>query len=233
MPSAGRQLHHEASEGRTHDRGMTGGDGSLILVATSGGPTMFARIGVMRALNRHVEREFNPSQGPSLGKAEAGARSSLGVNYIAISGRQCGLSIPKLPAGQGREFGVLHCKLGHRVQIEPGLQPQSPENGSFSHFRQRLLANPLRECPKSELGDWWLIRKNPPLAGLSANIRSPLSRGPDWLAGDAVLIAPVSARIPCKQGILQGILRFWASVGECPRKKPLCCSHYRDIPCAN
>ncbi len=32
---------------------------ALILVATSGGPTMFARIGVMRALNRHVERTFN------------------------------------------------------------------------------------------------------------------------------------------------------------------------------
>ena len=32
---------------------------ALILVATVGGPTMFARIGVMRALNRHVERVFN------------------------------------------------------------------------------------------------------------------------------------------------------------------------------
>jgi hypothetical protein len=29
---------------------------ALILVATSGGPTMFTRIGVMRALNRRVER---------------------------------------------------------------------------------------------------------------------------------------------------------------------------------
>jgi hypothetical protein len=29
---------------------------ALILVATHGGPTMLARIGVMRALNRHVER---------------------------------------------------------------------------------------------------------------------------------------------------------------------------------
>ena len=28
---------------------------ALILVAEHGGPTMFARIGVMRALNRHVE----------------------------------------------------------------------------------------------------------------------------------------------------------------------------------
>jgi hypothetical protein len=35
---------------------------ALILVATHGGPTMFARIGVMRALNRHVERVFNPSR---------------------------------------------------------------------------------------------------------------------------------------------------------------------------
>jgi hypothetical protein len=35
---------------------------ALILVATRGGPTMLARIGVMRALNRHVEREFNPDR---------------------------------------------------------------------------------------------------------------------------------------------------------------------------
>jgi hypothetical protein len=35
---------------------------ALMLVATLGGPTMFARIGLMRALNRHVERVFNPSR---------------------------------------------------------------------------------------------------------------------------------------------------------------------------
>jgi hypothetical protein len=35
---------------------------ALILVATLGGPTMFARIGIMRALNRRVERVFNPSR---------------------------------------------------------------------------------------------------------------------------------------------------------------------------
>jgi hypothetical protein len=34
----------------------------LILVAEIGGPTMFARIGFMRGLNRHVAREFNPSR---------------------------------------------------------------------------------------------------------------------------------------------------------------------------
>jgi hypothetical protein len=35
---------------------------ALILVAELGGPTMFARIGMMRALNRHVERVFNPDR---------------------------------------------------------------------------------------------------------------------------------------------------------------------------
>jgi len=34
----------------------------LILVATSGGPAMFARIGIMRALNHGHVREFNPER---------------------------------------------------------------------------------------------------------------------------------------------------------------------------
>jgi hypothetical protein len=33
---------------------------ALVLVAEKNGPTMFARIGVMRALNRHHAPEFNP-----------------------------------------------------------------------------------------------------------------------------------------------------------------------------
>jgi hypothetical protein len=35
---------------------------ALLLVAEHDGPTMFARISVMRALNRHVERVFDPSR---------------------------------------------------------------------------------------------------------------------------------------------------------------------------
>jgi hypothetical protein len=43
--------------------------GALILNATLGGPTMLASIGVMRALHRHVVREFNPdSKDPHWGK---------------------------------------------------------------------------------------------------------------------------------------------------------------------
>jgi hypothetical protein len=35
---------------------------ALILVAEHNGPTMMARIGIMRALNRHVERVFDSSR---------------------------------------------------------------------------------------------------------------------------------------------------------------------------
>jgi hypothetical protein len=34
----------------------------LILVVEHDGPTMFARIGMMRALNRRIERVFNPER---------------------------------------------------------------------------------------------------------------------------------------------------------------------------
>jgi hypothetical protein len=37
---------------------------ALLLVTTSGGPTMLARIGVMRAINRHVERVFTSDRKP-------------------------------------------------------------------------------------------------------------------------------------------------------------------------
>ena len=35
---------------------------ALLLVAEQNGPPMFTRIGIMRALNRQVVREFNPSR---------------------------------------------------------------------------------------------------------------------------------------------------------------------------
>jgi hypothetical protein len=35
------------------------------MLVSRGGPTMLARIGVMKALNRNVERVFNPDRGGS------------------------------------------------------------------------------------------------------------------------------------------------------------------------
>ena len=44
---------------------------ALLLVVEHGGPTMFARIGIMRALSRNVVREFDSLQGHALGTEEA------------------------------------------------------------------------------------------------------------------------------------------------------------------
>jgi hypothetical protein len=35
---------------------------AVLLLCSRGGPTMMARIGFMKALNRHVERVFNPER---------------------------------------------------------------------------------------------------------------------------------------------------------------------------
>jgi hypothetical protein len=51
----------------------------------------------------------------------------------------------------------------------------------------------------------------------------------DSHAGDAVLIAPVSRRIPCKQGILQGNPQFWRLRRQFRRRKPLSRSGFSSI----
>jgi hypothetical protein len=56
---------------------------ALILVADLGGPTMFARIGVMRALNRHVERVFDPSRN----ETKRGAPSWRAIGETHSGGR--------------------------------------------------------------------------------------------------------------------------------------------------
>jgi hypothetical protein len=50
---------------------------TLILVAELGGATMFARIGAMRALDRHVERVFDPSRKDSHWGRRKLARGSM------------------------------------------------------------------------------------------------------------------------------------------------------------
>jgi hypothetical protein len=49
-----------------------------------------------------------------------------------------------------------------------------------------------------------------------------------WLAGDAVLIAPVSTQIPWYQGILQGKLQFWGFEARFRSKKLLSRSDFSD-----
>ena len=51
---------------------------ALLLVAEQDGPPLFARIGIMKAINRHVERVFNASRKRQT-SAETGARSVTDV----------------------------------------------------------------------------------------------------------------------------------------------------------
>ena len=57
---------------------------ALLLVAEHDGPPMFARIGVMRALNRQVERVFNPSRKDTHWTAQAKERPARRHHAIAI-----------------------------------------------------------------------------------------------------------------------------------------------------
>ena len=61
-PARLRRLHYQASQGRPCNTEWQAAMQAPMLVAEHNGPTMFARIGVMKALNRHVERVFNPDR---------------------------------------------------------------------------------------------------------------------------------------------------------------------------
>jgi hypothetical protein len=59
---------------------------ALLLVAELGGPTMFARIGVMRALNWHVERVFNPDRKEThWGKRKLARDQVIGLAVIPVA----------------------------------------------------------------------------------------------------------------------------------------------------
>jgi len=59
-----RQAHHVLPKAEHKAAEWQAAMEALILVATLGGPTMFARIGIMRALNRGHVREFNTDRKP-------------------------------------------------------------------------------------------------------------------------------------------------------------------------
>jgi hypothetical protein len=76
---------------------------------------------------------------------------------------------------------------GHAVQIEPGLQRQSPKNGNISNIRRRLSESeatqigpcrPFIESPNSAIG-----------GAFPANQGQNLF-APDWLAGAGGIETP-------------------------------------------
>jgi hypothetical protein len=62
---------------------------ALILIAEHGGPTMLARIGVMRALNRHVEQLFNSSRKePHWGKRKLKRDEQIAAQVMDLANSQ-------------------------------------------------------------------------------------------------------------------------------------------------
>src|ERR1700676_197446 len=61
---ASKNLHNSGSDRPNAEHGAEwqAAMRALLLVSEHDGPAMFARISVIRALNRHVERVFNPSR---------------------------------------------------------------------------------------------------------------------------------------------------------------------------
>ncbi len=90
--------------------------------------------------------------------------------------------------------------VGTRNRIASVNEPKSTENGNIRGSSRRLFPKQPANSPI------WEFRDRPRIAKARQQ-RAVLSfeeyclGPPDCLAGDAVLIAPVSRRIPCYQGI--------------------------------
>jgi hypothetical protein len=117
-----------------------------------------------------------------------------------LGGQQDGEVGHKAPIGAGGALGeslIGHSTtcLGAQCRSNPRLQSRSPKNGHISRNYRRLSTIPPRNQLDWESGDdritkarhWRPFRNGP----------APIPRSPCCLAGDAVLIAPVSRQIPC------------------------------------
>ena len=97
--------------------------------------------------------------------------------------------------------------------------------GDFGRFRpERVKIRSLETRANSQ---------KPAIGGPFCHCPSQFLRLQDWLAGDAVLIAPVSTQIPCQQGILQGNLHFWALRADFVARNRCAAATFHEIPYAN
>jgi hypothetical protein len=127
-------------------------------------------------------------------------------------------------AAKGVRGSSLGLKLHWRHRLAVVIEPVSADSlrvGDFQRFPPQVRRMRIRdesECAKSR--DFRPISASPGETG----------RTPGCLAGDAVQIAPVSTQIPCKQGILQGILLF-AALRLCfASRSPCAAGTFHSIP---
>jgi hypothetical protein len=93
---------------------------ALLMAAENRGPLMHARIGMLRALNRHVERVFDPSQRQALGKAEVQEGPNMTVLIYVNTSKEVGDS--------------ERLKVFARADAaETWLQENDPEGAAFDY----------------------------------------------------------------------------------------------------
>lgn len=99
---------------------------ALMLVATRGGPTMLARIGVMRAPHRNVERVFNPDRKETHSSLDALTRyfEILSSDWPQIVGKDLGEATRPL---------LFSGKKARRLLIQANAETQ-PEWGGWFHL---------------------------------------------------------------------------------------------------
>jgi len=86
----------------------------LILVAEKNGPTMMARIGMMKALNRHVVREFNPDRKDSnWGKRKLKRDQDRGGQAAPIATASTSRAIVSRGHGQ-----VPNASIGRTIDVD-------------------------------------------------------------------------------------------------------------------
>jgi hypothetical protein len=96
---------------------------ALILVATHGGPTMFARIGVMRALNHGVESVFNSDRKDTHWGKRKLARDRRRLIHVARTESANDLRFLQLAfdiRSDRRETKLLSAAIHKRDLCEPG-----------------------------------------------------------------------------------------------------------------
>jgi hypothetical protein len=130
---------------------------ALLLVAEQDGPPLFARIGIMRAINRHVERVFDPSRKDK----HCGTAEDAPNDEVCFWRRLTNNGRPRETAGlaRGQFSGVLI--QSRETNLKAGAHAASTEGRSAT-----ILAN---------VGDLVTAR---PISGAAPASRPPGGRAP-------------------------------------------------------
>src|SRR5205814_1892037 len=131
---------------------------ALILVVTLDGPTMFARIGVMRALNRHVERVFDPiAQRQTLGRRKLKRNEAFPVALAGPEPDDCCAGYGQgAPRGSGMIRTANQCPLCCALRTQLGHRARSEKCHNGTHAPQQTSS--LLNYP---VGAYEQVRRRP------------------------------------------------------------------------